>query len=302
MKLLPTAILPIQHPYLINKYTQWYYDIIENAKTREVDGYVENHHIIPRCMNGTDDSFNLVKVTAREHFMLHVLLIRMVNDKKIISKLVYAAWQQSRSAKYHDVKITSRTYEILKRQLSESYTGRKRAPFSDKTRENMRLAHIGKKRPASQNVLNHIKRITDSKKGCKLTEEHKQKCSESLKGRKFTDEHKEKIRLSKIGKPCPPEVIAKIKETKRLNPCKNPMKGKKHSEKSIQNMRMAKVGKSNPRFYKQIKCITTGEIFESITRAAKHFNIPPSYISAVLIGDQKSTRGLVFQYINHSST
>ena len=303
MKLLPTVTLPNQHPYLINKYTQWYYDIIENAKKRETAGYVEKHHIIPRCMNGTDDQTNLIKVTAREHFMLHMLLIKMTNDKKIISKLVYAAWQQSRSAKYHDVKIISKTYELLKKQLSESYKGKKRKPFSASARENMRHAAIHRRRvPLSEKQREHWRSVLNNHKGRTLSEEHKQKCSASLKGRKFTEEHKNKIRLSKIGKPCPPEVIAKIKETKRLNPPQNQMKGKKHSEKSIQNMRMTKLGKPNPLLYKPIKCVTTGEIFESVISAAKHFNIPSQYISVVLIGKQKSTRGLVFQYINQSST
>ena len=55
-------------------YKAIYYKIIENAKT-EVEngkrslGYYEKHHILPRSLNGTNDKNNLVKLTAREHFI-----------------------------------------------------------------------------------------------------------------------------------------------------------------------------------------------------------------------------------------
>ena len=32
------------------------------------------HHVIPRCLGGTDDKSNLVELTAREHFIVHKLL------------------------------------------------------------------------------------------------------------------------------------------------------------------------------------------------------------------------------------
>ena len=47
--------------------------IIERAKTRKLEGYKERHHIIPRCLGGTDDNENLVDLTAREHFIIHLL-------------------------------------------------------------------------------------------------------------------------------------------------------------------------------------------------------------------------------------
>lgn len=36
--------------------------------------YCEAHHIIPRCLNGSDDPNNIVNLTAREHFIAHYLL------------------------------------------------------------------------------------------------------------------------------------------------------------------------------------------------------------------------------------
>ena len=39
--------------------------------------YTEIHHIIPKCMGGTDDKSNLVKLTAREHYIAHKLLTKI---------------------------------------------------------------------------------------------------------------------------------------------------------------------------------------------------------------------------------
>lgn len=127
-----------------SKYTTWYYQIIENSRKRHHVGYTEKHHIIPRCLGGDNSAENIVILTAREHFVCHRLLIKMVN-KNHKHKMVYAAWQQSRSAKFNGARITSRTFSILKEELSKSYTGRKRPPFSEQWRENMSKRASGDK-------------------------------------------------------------------------------------------------------------------------------------------------------------
>jgi hypothetical protein len=78
--------------YLDNKYTRWYNSIITAAQTRVNSiGYYEKHHIIPKSMGGNNDSVNLVKLTAREHFVCHLLLTKMTTgDHK--RKMSYALW------------------------------------------------------------------------------------------------------------------------------------------------------------------------------------------------------------------
>ena len=51
-------------------YQAIYNNLIERGKNRNLEGYCERHHIIPRCMEGNNDSENLVKLTAREHLSL----------------------------------------------------------------------------------------------------------------------------------------------------------------------------------------------------------------------------------------
>lgn len=54
---------------------QKHYDLlIERARARVLSGYVEVHHIVPRCIGGSDDKDNLVQLTAEEHYVAHQLL------------------------------------------------------------------------------------------------------------------------------------------------------------------------------------------------------------------------------------
>lgn len=66
---------------------QLHYDsIVHRAQMRILppDQYTEKHHIIPRCMGGSDDITNLVELTPEEHFVAHQLLIKIYpNDNKL---------------------------------------------------------------------------------------------------------------------------------------------------------------------------------------------------------------------------
>lgn len=64
--------------YLQNKYTYWYYSIIDKARSRTIAGYFEKHHIVPKCLGGNDTEENLINLTPKEHFLCHWLLTKMV--------------------------------------------------------------------------------------------------------------------------------------------------------------------------------------------------------------------------------
>jgi len=51
--------------------------IVARGKERILEGYKERHHIVPRCMGGTDDPDNLVDLTPEEHFVCHQLLVKI---------------------------------------------------------------------------------------------------------------------------------------------------------------------------------------------------------------------------------
>jgi hypothetical protein len=57
---------------------QKHYDLlIERAKTRVLGGYVEVHHILPKCLGGGNDKSNLVQLTPEEHYVAHQLLFKI---------------------------------------------------------------------------------------------------------------------------------------------------------------------------------------------------------------------------------
>lgn len=61
----------------ISKYQKWYDDIIRAARGRKTPkAYTEVHHIKPKSLGGSDDAANLVRLTYREHFLVHWLLVK----------------------------------------------------------------------------------------------------------------------------------------------------------------------------------------------------------------------------------
>lgn len=59
---------------------------LKNPITK-ADCYVEQHHIIPRSEGGLDEPDNLVNLTAREHYIAHLLLAKIYGDWKMTNAL-----------------------------------------------------------------------------------------------------------------------------------------------------------------------------------------------------------------------
>ena len=63
-------------------YQKVYYDLIYKRKHTEAEGYTESHHILPTSLGGTNEPYNLVILTAREHYLAHWLLWKIHRCKK----------------------------------------------------------------------------------------------------------------------------------------------------------------------------------------------------------------------------
>lgn len=109
--------------FLDNKYTTLYYKIIAKAQSRLVTGYTEEHHIIPKSLNGSNDSTNLVLLTAREHLICHMLLTKMVTGKHH-QKMIHAWWAMAtlEADCQNRHRLTSRQYETLRKAYSEYFS------------------------------------------------------------------------------------------------------------------------------------------------------------------------------------
>ena len=176
----------LQQMYLQNKYTRIYNIIIERAKSRKITGYTEKHHIIPKSLGGSNDKENLVFLTAREHFICHRLLPKMLEGESK-RKMVFAAWSMTIvNNKNHNrqYKISSRTYEHLKRERSEQL---RNVPLSEE-----HVAKLKKARAKQVFLEETKKKISKSLKGYKQSEETKRKRAESLRGQTRTEEQRQR--------------------------------------------------------------------------------------------------------------
>ena len=114
--------------------------IIERAKTRILTGYKERHHIIPRCMGGTNKKTNLVYLTAREHFIVHKLLCEIYPKHHGLLKAYFAMAMLTLPNRTNS--LTSREYNYLRTEFSKSNTGKLNHFYgkthTDETRAKMR--------------------------------------------------------------------------------------------------------------------------------------------------------------------
>lgn len=101
--------------FIQNKYYKWYFNIIEYRKNNPyIDGYSEKHHVIPKSMGGSNEKKNIVNLTAREHFICHMLLFRMTEGVYKV-KMAYAIRLMSNvKNEYQErYKLCARKYSIL---------------------------------------------------------------------------------------------------------------------------------------------------------------------------------------------
>ena len=195
--------------YLHNKYTTWYLSIISKASKRTlVEEYTENHHIIPKSLGGSNDPSNLVKLTAREHFVCHMLLTKMV-EGNAKQKMIYAWWAMANQKRpdQHRYKVSSRIYKIIKESAANNH---KLFKHTEKSKQKIGSIHKGKKisditrQKMIENAKNrssdhYIKAAATRKKNNYVSsEETRLKISQALTGktRVLTEEHKRNIAIA----------------------------------------------------------------------------------------------------------
>ena len=187
-------------------YKKVYDQLIAKRRTTPInrkDGDCEYHHIVPKCMGGTNEPENLISLTTKEHIFAHIVLSMAYPKNK---KLLYAA--QFMTDRFH---LTSR---IAAQIRLKAYKAQKGKHVSAETRRKISEARRGK---PSWN------------KGKHLSEETRRKISEARKGQ--TSFWK--------GKHHSEETKQKISKTVSIS-CKgerNGMYGKHHSEEAKRKLR-----------------------------------------------------------------
>ena len=99
-------------------YQKIYNNLVESRNNQSVytDGYYEKHHIVPKCLGGTDDAQNLVKLTYREHFIAHWLLCKIHKNH---SGIQYAFLCMLRKQPTGERILTSRMFDVIKKNFAK---------------------------------------------------------------------------------------------------------------------------------------------------------------------------------------
>lgn len=146
-----TYISQIASLALPNKYTKWYCNIINRALARascrldakRILGYTEGHHILPKCfgLGGEKDKINIAYLSAKEHFIVHRLLIKMFNKSKYRYQMENAISKFLSNNKFQNRKLNSLQYELCRKSAASCQSSK---IVSTETKRKQSLARKGK--------------------------------------------------------------------------------------------------------------------------------------------------------------
>lgn len=208
-----------------NKYYKWYSNICQRASQRNLSAstYTEIHHIMPKSVfpEFQKDEKNLVKLTAREHFICHWLLTKMIKDKRLI--YAFGMMIPNKTNNRYRPK-SSIVYEQLKRMCSNARRGPRGGQWF------------------TNGVTNYFtKDLTSVPAGFYpgrfFSSETRTRISKKALGRLHTQDTKEKMSLDRKGR----QGVPHSSETKLK--ISHSHSGMTHSKETKQKMRDAKLGK-----------------------------------------------------------
>lgn len=121
--------------FIKNEACTKYFSIVENAKkicpratskksAMSLRGYIEDHHIIPKCLGGSDTINNKVWLTAEEHFICHQLLTEMT-EGVANGKMWSALWRMMNKQSHNQERkytITSEEYAIARENHARNHS------------------------------------------------------------------------------------------------------------------------------------------------------------------------------------
>jgi|LakMenEpi03Aug12_release.lakeMendotaPanAssembly.Ray.scaffolds.fasta_scaffold108455_3 hypothetical protein len=188
-----------------------YQKIYEQLTAKDmIADYTEKHHIIPRCMGGSNNPSNLVLLTPEAHYVAHQLLVKIYPHNH---KLVYAANMMG------NCRITNKLYGWLRRKFSIAASiANKGKTISDEHKAKISASLTGRPSPNKGKSMpdsmrtklssTNTGRVVSSKTRAKLSvtntgkrhsEETKSKMRSAHNGKQLSDNHKSNISSAKTG-------------------------------------------------------------------------------------------------------
>jgi len=111
--MLQNMPIPYSMHYLV-RYMK-FIDSIDNNRI----SIKETHHILPKCLGGSDDSNNLINLTPRQHFIAHWILWKAYKTKELTFAF-FAMNNQNNKNQKRNFRKSSRIYEAVKAEFQEN--------------------------------------------------------------------------------------------------------------------------------------------------------------------------------------
>lgn len=212
--------------FIDNKYRIIYDKLIARAKQCPITtGYTEKHHIIPRSLGGTNQASNIVKLTGREHYIVHLCLVRFTTGNARF-KMVCAAKQLTK--RIPGLRFSGVIYEALRIEHANNLSVRRKGmKFTDEHRKNLSVAHMGQVQSQEQKdrtrdrMIGHVvsketrDKISAVRTGKKMSTEFRENCRIIRTGTRLSDETKSKLSKAHKGKPKSEETKRRMSESRK---------------------------------------------------------------------------------------
>ncbi len=99
------------------------------TKKKPKNRYTERHHIVPKCMGGTNEASNLVYLPSRVHFICHRLLCKIHPTNTRLKFAFWAMCNQLGGDVDRKYKVSSNTFKLAREEFAKAnsilHTGKK---------------------------------------------------------------------------------------------------------------------------------------------------------------------------------
>lgn len=177
------------------KYRKHYERLINRAKERVIEGYSEKHHIIPKCLGGTNDKENYARLSASEHYVAHQLLCKAFPK---VRKLSYAAKMMTIHDK--DGRGNNKLYSWIRKRVVDAVKN-----MPKEQRAKLALAATGRKKTPEE-----IEKVRLANTGRKNTLEMRERQSKILKN--YIEKQRQSGKSLATGRSPSKENLFKLKE------------------------------------------------------------------------------------------
>jgi hypothetical protein len=160
--------------FYLNRYNRF----VESYKRNLIikDGYYEKHHIVPKCLGGTDDIENLVLLPARAHFIAHALLHKAHPEHRGLAHAFAMMAVNNSGQRRHS---SARLYELSKVARSAALKG---IPRPEWVKEKLRKPKLNKQNYSGPKSEEHKLKIGLAHKGKSKNPESVRKSVEAKAG------------------------------------------------------------------------------------------------------------------------